>query len=160
MIIVKKQSTFDLLSIPLYCTTANDITIEHCYTLTKLFSRRAQYLLFFLIGTPSVYDSLYKLALLKQLMEKNTRKLNTTKLSDYDVVHTGVASVLTHTKTPTVYYDKLSLIGIFCPKCLVSLYKGRKNRLCFTCSTIYSPSHGNKQIMPEITPITCENVMQ
>lgn len=39
-----------------------------------------EYSLFFLVGAPGIYNSLYKLALLKQLMKKNTRKLNTTNI--------------------------------------------------------------------------------
>lgn len=75
-IYLKKQRT--LGSYLLYYRTRQHKTLLHTHKVYGLICSRAEYLLFLLIGAPGIYDSLNKLALLKQLVEKSAKKWNTT----------------------------------------------------------------------------------
>ena len=70
----------------------------------------SHYLLFLLIGAPGFYDSLYKLALLKQLVEENTRTLNTTNASI--TLNTAAVSALTLHYKPSLIAKVLTEITL------------------------------------------------
>lgn len=78
-----------------------------------LFAANPEYSLFFLVGAPGIYDSLYKLGLLKQLIEEKNKEIKQLTQCAYNLVHPAV-SALSYVHTQNLLHcieDKSSLIA-------------------------------------------------